>query len=84
MLHNGFCSAGIHFLSGGQSEEQASANLNAMNAIAGAKKCAVCRKHSSAARLVTHASGPIDVHLGQLLLRGLHPAASTCFNFLQL
>ncbi len=32
------CRAGVHFLSGGQSEEQASANLNAMNALAGSSK----------------------------------------------
>lgn len=33
-----FLAAGIHFLSGGQSEEQASANLNAMNSLAGISK----------------------------------------------
>lgn len=44
---------GVHFLSGGQSEEQASANLNAMNALPGAKPWALSFSYGRALQAST-------------------------------
>ena len=52
--------AGINFLSGGQSEERASANLNAMNHLDTQKQCAL----SPSLRLISQESDEWKIGVG--------------------